>query len=829
MSDAATLLSMSTLTALAVSHLWQSVALAATLASILILGRRMSGAARYALACGAMTATIMLPLAMFAPGLGARAVLLDLLKAPLARSASASASTPVSTVAPPPPDWRGAATPASAFGLDVAQAALNGARGEMTAAGPAQPQASLGLGVAQFAINAARRDDAVNPAERSWGKPIVAAPKPAVRKPSWMTGFALPKLPDLRLPFLVVWLVGSLTLLVRVGRDVIAAEQLVQRARTIPLPVELARRLGRVRLAISPDAPGPMAAGLFHPSVILPEAAIQRIGTTEMAALLEHELAHIERRDVLAALAQRVLIAFLWWSPAMYWISRRIDEERESACDETAVARTGDARAFARSLTSQAETQLWARAPKLAVGAIGRRSQFGRRIKRLVEMARAGGVPAHYSGRLAFTGLALAIAIAAFLTPKLAIADVPKAPPSVAKDQKGEKPGKPLPLVRASSVDDHRLDGAITEDRDHRRDHDDSDDTDEDTDHAAAELGADLSLQLADLGASIGAIVGDQVAANVPAILEQVRDQLREQGIEVSDLNDLSDADRDRARAEMQHVRDELKTKFGPEFREKIRREVDRARRDIERAQREVERNHGDWSGNQEQSHHALAIGRDAVAKARAEIEAARNRGDFAFDFDFSNFDSFASKDWTKIHRQVDVNLHSASPDRQLMEAANDGNIARVRELLKADADPDRAFPGDGSALIAAARHDHVGVLRVLLDAGADIDQSVRGDGNALIAAAARGHADAARLLIERGADVDAFVPGDETALIAAAAEGNLAVVKLLVEHGADVNLAYRAMGRLRSPLGMAQARGYDDVAAYLRSHGAVADPKVAN
>ena len=40
----------------------------------------------------------------------------------------------------------------------------------------------------------------------------------------------------------------------------------------------------------------------------------------------------------------RIALALLWWSPALHWISRRIDEEREVACDEAAVDRTGDAK-----------------------------------------------------------------------------------------------------------------------------------------------------------------------------------------------------------------------------------------------------------------------------------------------------------------------------------------------------------------------------------------------------------------------------------------------------------------------------------------------------
>ncbi len=245
--------------------------------------------------------------------------------------------------------------------------------------------------------------------------PVILAPRAAVA-PAPL--FTLPeiKLPDFGLPLLAIWLGGALFLLSRTVRDLIAVERLVAQASPANLPEALKRRMEGVRVVVSPEAPGPMAAGLFKPSIVLPESIA--LASPGMAALLEHERAHIRRRDMLAALGQRIVLAVLWWSPALYWISRRLDEEREVACDEAAVDRTGDARAFARSLTTQAENQLWVRAPKLAVGAIGPRSQFGRRIKRLIEIAKTGGHPAKYSGRLAFAGLALTVAVAAMVTPR---------------------------------------------------------------------------------------------------------------------------------------------------------------------------------------------------------------------------------------------------------------------------------------------------------------------------------------------------------------------------------------------------------------------------
>jgi beta-lactamase regulating signal transducer with metallopeptidase domain len=253
------------------------------------------------------------------------------------------------------------------------------------------------------------------------------APAPVIALPE----FKLPQwnLPDLTLPALFVWVAGALFLLVRTGRDLVAVERLVARAQPVDLPASLRQRMGGVRVATSQEAPGPMAAGLFRPCVVLPESIA--LSSPGMAALLEHERAHIERRDMAVALLQRVTLALLWWSPALHWISRRIDEEREVACDEAAVERTGDAKAFARSLTKQAENQLWARAPRMAVGAIGPRSQVGRRIRRLIDLAK-GVSPAKYSGRLAFAGLALAVAVAAMVTPRVP-ADAQQSPAGAAR------------------------------------------------------------------------------------------------------------------------------------------------------------------------------------------------------------------------------------------------------------------------------------------------------------------------------------------------------------------------------------------------------------
>jgi len=173
--------------------------------------------------------------------------------------------------------------------------------------------------------------------------------------------------------------------------------------------------------------------------------------------------------------------------------------------------------------------------------------------------------------------------------------------------------------------------------------------------------------------------------------------------------------------------------------------------------------------------------------------------------------------------------LRVTAIDRALYEAAEEGDVASVEQLLRAGANVNSAIRGDGSPLIGAARKGRLPVVQLLLDRGADPDLPVSGDGNALIMAAGAGHAEVVTLLLNRGAVIDRVVPGDENALITASARGHLLVVQLLVSRGADVNSRVWAEQRLgsvtsgewRTPLSMARKGGHAAVVDFLRAAGA--------
>src|SRR5688500_16293839 len=163
-------------------------------------------------------------------------------------------------------------------------------------------------------------------------------------------------------PVLVlVWLLGVTMMLVRhVGA--LRALTALERRPYQPLPpswqsrfdaMRGALRISRtVRVRVSDEVPSPFAARLLRPAIWLPLSLLTRAPVEQIEALLAHELAHIARKDWLWNGVQCVIECLLFFHPAIWWLGRRIRQEREHACDDLAVAACGDAIALAEALAA---------------------------------------------------------------------------------------------------------------------------------------------------------------------------------------------------------------------------------------------------------------------------------------------------------------------------------------------------------------------------------------------------------------------------------------------------------------------------------------------
>jgi beta-lactamase regulating signal transducer with metallopeptidase domain len=102
------------------------------------------------------------------------------------------------------------------------------------------------------------------------------------------------------------------------------------------------------------DAVMPFTARLVRPVIWIPSELIARMPQARIEALLAHELAHIHRLDWLWNGVQCVIESLLFFHPGVWWLSGRIRQEREHACDDLAVSACTDPVVLAEALTDLA-------------------------------------------------------------------------------------------------------------------------------------------------------------------------------------------------------------------------------------------------------------------------------------------------------------------------------------------------------------------------------------------------------------------------------------------------------------------------------------------
>jgi hypothetical protein len=133
--------------------------------------------------------------------------------------------------------------------------------------------------------------------------------------------------------------------------------------------------------------PGATVLGLQRPCIAIPSSLVEALTTDELDQVILHEHAHVQRRDDWSRLAERLLMSVLWIHPAALLASRALNREREMACDEWVVARTGLPKVFATCLVHAAEVRGRTRSDSTLMPAlVGRRHELVRRVDRLLAL-----------------------------------------------------------------------------------------------------------------------------------------------------------------------------------------------------------------------------------------------------------------------------------------------------------------------------------------------------------------------------------------------------------------------------------------------------------
>jgi beta-lactamase regulating signal transducer with metallopeptidase domain len=94
----------------------------------------------------------------------------------------------------------------------------------------------------------------------------------------------------------------------------------------------------KVKIWFSKKAMAPMTVGFWKPLILLPVAALNNLSTSQVEAVLAHELFHIRRNDYLLNFFAAIAEVLLFFNPFVRLMTATVRKEREHSCDDRVLA-----------------------------------------------------------------------------------------------------------------------------------------------------------------------------------------------------------------------------------------------------------------------------------------------------------------------------------------------------------------------------------------------------------------------------------------------------------------------------------------------------------
>jgi len=133
-----------------------------------------------------------------------------------------------------------------------------------------------------------------------------------------------------------------------------------------------------IRAISSPLLFEPGVFGVSQPVLLLPEGIFDRLTPAQLRAVIAHELCHVRRRDNLIAAIHMFVETVFWFHPLLWWIGKRMVEERERACDEDVLRFFGEPQVYAEGILNVCK--LYMESPLVCVSGV-----TGANLKKRIE------------------------------------------------------------------------------------------------------------------------------------------------------------------------------------------------------------------------------------------------------------------------------------------------------------------------------------------------------------------------------------------------------------------------------------------------------------
>lgn len=222
----------------------------------------------------------------------------------------------------------------------------------------------------------------------------------------------------------IIWFVGSLWRSLMIFGSFLRTRKLIKSCKPIEQKnISELVATANIEIFTSEKINSPMVVGLTSQKIILPENIMQQLSNAQLAPIVLHELAHIQRNDIWFSHFQEFIAVVFWWSPVIRLLNNKIHIDRELACDLRAVKQLNNNKQYAQSLIDCAKLMITQQRSVLAMGLFSQKKELNNRVTTVLKSKKLK-TPNMLAIIAVCLGLAaLTIQVSQAFSPKISISD----------------------------------------------------------------------------------------------------------------------------------------------------------------------------------------------------------------------------------------------------------------------------------------------------------------------------------------------------------------------------------------------------------------------
>ncbi|NRA59383.1 MAG: ankyrin repeat domain-containing protein [Psychrobium sp.] len=193
---------------------------------------------------------------------------------------------------------------------------------------------------------------------------------------------------SLLLTLLALWMLGIVWRFISWARKIVNSHLLAKSLRKV-VSIKLSHNQQTVDIWLSTKNSSPMVIGIVQSKIVLPQPLYDTLSNAQLQHIILHEMAHIDRKDLVLGAIQELIAITFWWSPILRPLNKHLSLTRELACDIRAARQSRDNLGYAQTLIDCAKLMFNSQKNVLAMGLFSKKKDLTVRINEIIGLEKS--------------------------------------------------------------------------------------------------------------------------------------------------------------------------------------------------------------------------------------------------------------------------------------------------------------------------------------------------------------------------------------------------------------------------------------------------------